>query len=259
MKKAIAAFSCALLAVSFGASAKEWKEIRFGVEPSYPPFEMKNPDGKVTGLDVDLGNALCAELKAKCVWVENPFDGMIPGLKAKKFDGILSSMSITPKRLEQIDFTNRIYITPGRLVAKAGSPLKPTLDSLKGKRVGVQQGSTNESYAKTYWAAKGIDVVSYQSQDLAYADLVSGRIDATLVDMLEASESFLKKPQGKGYAFAGEAIKDEKVYGVGAGIGIRKEDKDLKIALDGALAKLKANGSYKKILGKYFDFDISGD
>lgn len=259
MKKALAAMSLALMATSIGASAKEWKEIRFGVEPGYPPFEMKTSDGKLTGFDVEIGNAICAQLKAKCTWVENTFDGMIPALKAKKFDGILSSMSITEKRMEQIDFTDKIYNTPARMVAKAGSPLKPTPESLKGKRVGVQQGTTHETYAKTMWAPKGVDVVSYQSQDLVYADLKSGRLDASLQDSVEVSESFLKKPEGKGYAFAGPTIKDDKIFGVGAGIGVRKEDGDLKKALNGALASIKKDGTYKKIMKKYFDYDISGE
>ena len=259
MKKALAAMSLALIATSIGASAKEWKEIRFGVEPGYPPFEMKTSDGKLTGFDVEIGNALCAKLKAKCTWVENTFDGMIPALKAKKFDGILSSMSITEKRMQEIDFTNKIYNTPARMVAKAGSPLKPTPEALKGKRVGVQQGTTHETYAKTMWAPKGVDVVSYQSQDLVYADLKSGRLDASLQDSVEVSESFLKKPEGKGFAFAGPTIKDDKIFGVGAGVGVRKEDGDLKKALNGALASIKKDGTYKKIMKKYFDYDISGN
>lgn len=72
-----------LAAVATNVQAKDWKVIRFGTESSYAPFEYKTPDGKLTGFDVDLGNAICAKLKAKCVWVENSFDGMIPALKAK--------------------------------------------------------------------------------------------------------------------------------------------------------------------------------
>lgn len=87
MKKVLAALTVALLAVSAGgAYAKDWSTVRFGVDASYPPFESKGPDGKVVGFDVDLGNEICARLKAKCVWIENDFDGMIPALKARKFE-----------------------------------------------------------------------------------------------------------------------------------------------------------------------------
>src|ERR1700732_3597182 len=114
------------------ASAKDWKVIRFGVDPSYPPFESKAPDGGLVGCDIDLGNALCAKLNAKCVWVENDFDGMIPALQARKIDAVLSDMSVTEKRLQQIDFTDRIFNSTTRMVAKTRSHLLPTVESLRG-------------------------------------------------------------------------------------------------------------------------------
>src|SRR3984893_4940353 len=106
-------------------SAKDWKVIRFGVDPSYPPFESKAPDGSLVGFDIDLGNALCAKLNAKCAWVENDFDGMIHALQARKIDAVLSDMSVTEKRLQQIDFTDRISFSPTRMGAKPGSNLQP--------------------------------------------------------------------------------------------------------------------------------------
>src|ERR1700738_5530541 len=104
-----------------GVSAKDWKVIRFGVDPSYPPFESKTSDGSLVGFDIDLGNALCVKLNAKCVWLENDFDGMIPALQARKIEAVLSDMSVTEKRLQQIDFTNKIASSPTRLRATTGS------------------------------------------------------------------------------------------------------------------------------------------
>lgn len=92
--------------------------IRFGVDPSYPPFEQKLPDGSLSGFDIDLGNALCAQIKVRCVWVEQNFDGMIPALKAQKFDGILSAFSDTEARRKQVDFSQRLYVAPSSLIAK---------------------------------------------------------------------------------------------------------------------------------------------
>ena len=85
---------------AFGAQAKI-EQVRFAVDPTYPPFESKTPQGKLVGFDIDLGNALCTQMQAKCVWVESQFDGMIPALKARKFDAILSDMGITEERLIQ--------------------------------------------------------------------------------------------------------------------------------------------------------------
>ncbi len=93
--------------------------------------------------------------------VENDFDGIIPALKAKKFDGVLSSMSMIPQRAEQIAFSSKLFNTPTRLVAKKGNRILPTAEILKGKNVGVEQCTIQETYAKTYWAPKGVTVTPY--------------------------------------------------------------------------------------------------
>jgi lysine/arginine/ornithine transport system substrate-binding protein len=254
VKKLLAALSVALLAVSAGAAhAKDWTVVRFGVDASYAPFESKAPDGKLVGFDIDLGNEICKRLNAKCVWVEQDFDGIIPALKAKKFDGALSSMTITPQREQQIAFSAKLFNTPTRLVAKSGSTLKPTADALKGKSVGVEQGTIQETYAKENWAAKGVNVVPYQNQDQVYADLLSGRLDAALQDEVQADLGFLKTPRGKGFAFAGAEIPTG-----AAAIGLRKEDTDLKAKIDKAIADMIKDGTYKKLSAKYFDFDVYG-
>jgi lysine/arginine/ornithine transport system substrate-binding protein len=266
VKKLFSAVAIAALAVSAGvAQAKDWTTIRFGVDPSYAPFESKGPDGKVVGFDIDLGNEICARLKAKCVWVENDFDGMIPALKAKKFDGVLSSMSMTPAREKEIAFSHKLFNTPTALVAKQGSPIdlsKPAdaIKTLKGKTVGVEQGTIQETYAKTYWAPKGVTVTPYQNQDLVYQDLLAGRLDAALQDKVQAEIGFLKTPRGAGYSFVkgGDDINDPKTLGTGAGIGLRKEDTDLKAKIDKAIAEIRKDGTYDTIAKKYFDFDVYG-
>ncbi|KVZ35178.1 ABC transporter substrate-binding protein [Burkholderia ubonensis] len=259
MKKILAAVTVALLAVSAGSAyAKDWTTVRFGVDASYPPFESKGPDGKVVGFDVDLGNEICARMKAKCVWIENDFDGMIPALKARKFDGVLSSMSMTPAREEQIAFSAKLFNTPTRLVAKKGSSLMPDVKSVKGHRIGVEQGTIQETYAKTYWAAAGATVVPYQNQDQVYADLIAGRLDGALQDAVQADIGFLKTPRGKDFQFVGTDLDDPKTLGNGAGIGLRKEDTDLKAKIDKAIGDMRKDGTYDKIAKKYFDFDVYG-
>jgi lysine/arginine/ornithine transport system substrate-binding protein/histidine transport system substrate-binding protein len=248
--------ACMLAASTvFAANAQD---LRLGVEPGYAPFEVKTPEGKLAGFDIDLGNELCKRIAANCTWVEGEFDGLIPSLKAKKIDAILSSMSITEQRQKEIDFTDKLYGTPARLVAASGSTLLPTAEALKGKQVGVFQGTTAETYAKEQWASKGINVVTYQAQELVYADLVNGRLDAAFQDAVAANDGFLKQPQGKGFVFAGPEVNEVKYFGVGAGIGLRKEDAALKAQLNKALADMIKDGTYATIAKKYFDFDIYG-
>ena len=254
MKKFALCLSLALVALS--AHAKDYSTLRFGVDASYPPFESKASSGDFVGFDIDLGNALCAKLKAKCVWVAQDFDGLIPALKARKFDGIISSLSITEARQKEIAFSDKLFDAPARMIAKAGSNLLPTVDSLKGKRVGVEQGTTQEAYAKAHWAPSGVTVVPYQDQQQVYADLLSGRLDATLQDEVQADIGFLKTPQGKGYAWAGPEVNDPQTIGAGTGIGLRKEDTELQGKLNKAIAAIHADGTYDKLQKKYFDYSI---
>ena len=255
----LAILLASLITWSASVSAKDWKVIRFGVDPSYPPFESKAADGSLTGFDIDLGKALCAKLNAQCVWVENDFDGMIPALQARKIDAILSDMSVTEKRRQQIDFTSKIADSPTRMVAKIGSNLLPTAESLKGKNIGVEQGTIQETYCKTYFEPNGVNVASYQNQDQVYADLKTGRLDASLQDEAQASVGFLKTPEGQGFAFCGPELTDTRILGSAAAIGLRKGDIDLKNALNNALADLLKDGTYQTIAKKYFDFNIYGD
>lgn len=232
--------------------------IRFGVDATYAPFESKTPDGKLVGFDIDMGNEFCARLRAKCVWVENDFDGMIPALRARKFDGIVS-MGNTPQRAEQIAFSSRLYYTPTRLVARRGSKLSPTPESLAGKSIGVQQGTIQEAYANTHWRRNGVKIVAYENQDQVYADLVSGRLDATLQDAVQADYGFLRTPRGTAFAYAGGNIEDKDTLGGVGAIGIRKEDKALKERIDQTIAGIIKDGTYQKIENRYFNIDVYGE
>jgi lysine/arginine/ornithine transport system substrate-binding protein len=236
---AVLAVSAAWLAAPAPASAKAFTEIKFGVDPTYPPFESLSPSGQFVGFDIDLGNAICAELKVKCVFVQQGFDGIIPALEARKFDAILSSMTVTPQRAQQIDFSSEMYNEPTSLIAKKSSGLVPTAASLKGKTVGVE---------------------SYPGQDQVYADLLSGRLDASLQDSVEADYGFLKTPKGADYELAGNVTYDPKdVLGSYIAIGIRKDEPKLKAKIDKAIAVILKNGTYKTIEAKYFNFNVYGN
>ncbi len=257
MKRLAIYLALALAAAS--VSAKDWKVIRFGVDPSYPPFEYKDANGQMQGLDIDIGEALCAKLQAKCIWVEQDFDSIIPALKARKFDAILSSMAVTAPRKKQIDFSNKLFNAPARMVALADAKLTPDASALHGKRIGVQQGTTAEIYAKRHWVPRGVKVIAYPNQDLVYADLRSGRLDASLQDEIQANVGFLKTQSGQGFAFAGPAIKDPETISQGIAIGLRKGDTDLQEQLNQALAEFQKNGTYQALIEKYFSFNSSHD
>lgn len=259
MKKQVLALSLLLALSSAGSAfATAPKTLRIGTDPTYAPFETKNAQGQLIGFDIDLANEICKRMETKCTYVESDFDALIPSLKAKKIDAIISSLSITEKRQQEIAFSGKLYAANARLIAPKGSPIQPTEASLKGKNIGLLQGTTQETYANQYWRPKGVTITPYANQDLVYQDLTAGRIDAAFQDEVAASEGFIKQPAGKGYAFAGPAVKDQKIFGVGTGIGMRKDDAELKAAIDKAFDEIRKDGTYDKLAKKYFDFDIYG-
>ncbi|MBK0032914.1 ABC transporter substrate-binding protein [Erwinia sp. S43] len=245
----------ALLA-AFSASSQAAETLRFGVDPTFTPFESKAADGSLQGFDIDLGNAVCQHMQVKCVWVQTAYDGIIPALQARKFDAILSAMAMTDKRRQQVLFTDMIYNVPSALLTSKASKLLPDAAVLKGKTVGVAQGTTQEAFAKSVWETQGVQVVSYQNEAEIYPDLASGRLDATFINAAAAETGFLKTPQGAGYHIAGEPMYDQKYFGEGIGIGLRKDDTARVEKINQALAELHKNGTYDKLAKKYFSFDV---
>ncbi|OLL28496.1 ABC transporter substrate-binding protein [Burkholderia sp. SRS-W-2-2016] len=245
---------CASTLMSAHAGAEDWSTLRYGVDPSHPPFSSRDASGKLIGFDIDLGTEICKRINAKCEWVQNDFDGMIPALQAKKFDAILASMSITDKRKQVIAFTSRLYKTPNKLIVRKDTTLEPTPESLKGKSIGFQQGTVPESYAKEHWAPAGARVVSYPNFDQVFADVSAGRLDGCFTDAAVGEYGFLRTPQGADFKFSGGNVYASN----GAGIGLRKSDVELKDKIDKAIADMLADGTYKRLAGKYFQFDPYG-
>ena len=238
------------------AAAQAPAVLKIGVEGAYPPFSEIGTDGKLKGFDIDIANAMCERLKMTCTLVQAEFDAMIPALRAKKFDAIVASMSITPERKKSVDFSDKYYQTPARVIARADSKLEVTPAGLKGKKIGVQRTTIHDRFATTTF--KGAQIVRYAKQDEVFLELASGRVDATLMDSVAADVGFLKTPAGKGYAFVGPVYTDPAFFGEGAGIAVRQGDTALRDKLNAALAAMLADGSYKKLAAKYFDFDVYG-
>ena len=248
--------SLALLAAC--ATAAQAADLKVAIDPTYEPFTYKTPDGKPTGFDVDIANAVCAEIKRKCVFVEQVWDSMIPGLQARKYDVIVSSLSMTEERKRVIDFSDRYYKTPSAIVVKKGTAYTGTA-SLKGKRIGVLKGSTQEKWALGELKPAGVNIIPYEAQDQVYLDINAGRLDGTVADKVEVHGGFLRKPEGKDYGYVGPDQYDTKYYGDGIGIGMRKGQKELKDQINQAIKTIRSNGTYNTIAKKYFDFDPYGN
>jgi len=234
--------------------ASQWPELRVAVDATYKPFTYKTESGELAGFDVDVARALCDELRSECVFVEQAWDGMIPGLQAKKYDVIISSMSITDERKQVVDFTGKYYSTPSCVVVKSALNLGADAANFEGKKLGVLKASTQEKYAIGELQPAGATIVPYDAQDQVYLDIKSGRLDGTVADVVEVNGSFLSTPDGKEYACSGGRIPvefDAKYFGIGMGVALRKEDPLLRDALDAAINTIRDNGKWKELADKH--------
>ncbi len=256
MKKLFTAIiaTAALGLLSSGVSAQT---VRIGTEGAYPPFNSIDSSGNLIGFDIDIANALCDAAKISCEFVVQDWDGMIPGLLAKKYDAIIASMSITEERQKKVDFTGKYYNTPAKFIAPKGKNLDVSPEGLKGMSVAVQRATTHENFLRDNFP--GLDIRVYATQDEANADLASGRVDLGHADSVALMDGFLSTDLGKDFEFVGPDYNVPEWHGVGAGIAVRKGEDDLRMKLDAAIDTIRANGTYAKINAKYFDFDVYGD
>lgn len=246
------------LVVAGPSFAGDWQKVRIGTEGAYPPFNFVDKEGNLQGFDVDIAKALCEEMGVECEFVVQDWDGLIPGLLAKKYDAIIASMSITEERKQKVDFTNKYYLTPARFVAKKGAGIEITKEGLKGKTVGVQRATIHENFLRDNFS-DSMDIKSYATQDEANMDLVAGRVDLVIADATVLLGGFLETDEGADYEFVGPGYTDEKWFGEGIGIAVRKGDDDLREMFNKAIKAIRANGVYQKINAEYFDFDVYGD
>lgn len=241
------------------ATAQEMKKVRIGTEGAYAPFNSLDNDENLIGFDIDIGNALCEAAKLDCEWIVQDWDGIIPGLTSEKYDAILASMSITDERMEVVDFTDPYYQEAAVFIAADGTEFMGSLkDTVAGKVIGVQSGTTHENYARDKFGDVA-EIKSYDTVDQAHLDLTAGRIDFFTDGAIVLNGGFLASDAGKGYGFVGEPFIDVAYHGIGAGIAIRKGEGDLAETFNAAIKSIRDSGTYLEISNKHFGIDIFGE
>ncbi|OLF34617.1 ABC transporter substrate-binding protein [Psychrobacter sp. C 20.9] len=217
--------------------------IKIATESSYKPFSYTDADGKLIGYEIELVDALCAQMKAECEVISQDWDGLIPGLNAQKFDAAIAGMSITPERKEVVDFSDPYFHSGIILIGKKGDDI--SIDSLKGQPIASQRSTVASQYLQDEHA--DADIKLYDTQDNAYLDLTSGRVRGMMSDKVTGID-WLKTDAGKDYEVKGDEIStnDDAM-----GIAFRKGD-PLVAKFNAALAELKDNGTYDQITGSYF-------
>ena len=217
--------------------------IKIATESSYKPFSYTDADGKLIGYEIELVDALCAQMQAKCDVISQDWDGLIPGLNAQKFDAVIAGMTITPERQEVVEFSDPYFHTGIILIGKKGDDV--SVADLKGQPIASQRSTVASQYLQDEHA--DADIKLYDTQDNAYLDLTSGRVRAMMSDKVTGMD-WLKTDAGKDYEIKGqEIITDQDAMG----IAFRKGD-PLIAKFNKALAELKEKGTYDQITGSYF-------
>lgn len=226
------------------------KTIRFATEATYPPFEYIDSTGTIKGFDIDIANALCVQLRAQCSFTNQSFASLIPSLQLRKFDALISSIGITAERQREVAFTQPYYQPSAAFVAALIKNYALS-DMIGGVTIGVQQGSTFETYLRDNYR-ETVTIKTYASIQEAFLDLVSGRVDAVLADTPIVKAWLQENDNRKKYGIIDKPIQDAKYFGAGYGIAVNKKDIGLLNVLNTAIDQIKKNGTYDKIVKKYF-------
>lgn len=222
--------------------------LRIACEGTYPPFNFKDDKGELSGFDVEIARAIAGKLGVKPEFTTTEWSGILAGLQAGKYDVIVNQVAATEKRRETFDFSEPYVISYPQLIVRANDTRK--LDSpanLKGKKIGVGQGSNYADLAK---GIEGAEVRTYPGAPEYLQDLATGRIDAAINDSLLIP--YLRE-KTKLPVKAGAAIGKPESNA----IPFRKGSPKFKQAIDQALESLKADGTYAKISMKWFERDVS--
>lgn len=239
--------AAATVVMSLPAMAAD--KLRIGTEGAYPPFNLIDSSGEVVGFDIDIAHALCEKMGAECTVVTSDWDGIIPALNTRRFDFLVASMSITEERKQAVDFTDPYYTNKLQFVAPKNSDFKVDEASLKGKTIGAQRATIAGQWLEDNMGDV-VNVRLYDTQENAYLDMSSRRIDGVLADNFVQYE-WLQSDAGAAFEFKGEPVFDNDEIG----IAVRKGD-PLRERLNEALAAIIEDGTYEEINNKYFPFSI---
>ena len=220
--------------------------LRIATEGAYAPFNYINADGSLGGFDIEIANAICADMQVTCEIMAQDWDGIIPGLKAGKYDAIVAAMSVTPERAQQVAFTDPYFSNALVFLAKKDSSFDPAkVTDINAHSIAAQRSTISSQWLeKAYPKA---DMKLYDTLSNAFLDLGSGRVDAMISDKLPAIE-WLSSPSGSNYVLKGDEIDINDNFA----IAVRPNDEALRAKINTSLSNIKANGTYDKINQKYF-------
>ena len=235
-RRILAIVACFVLGAAAATAAEP---LRVGMELSYPPFEMTDPQGRPTGVSVRLAEALAQHLGRPLVIENIAFDGLIPALKTGRIDCIISSLTATPERAKSIAFSAPYLRTGLALLVGARSPVQSAADlDVKGRVIAVKKGTTGHHYATT--TIKQARTLVLDKESAAVLEVVQGKADAFIYDSLSVYQNH------KRHADTTRAILApfrEETWAVGLRLG----DEQLRGQVDDFLKAFRAAGGFERL------------
>ncbi|WP_224985112.1 amino acid ABC transporter substrate-binding protein [Geomonas agri] len=244
--------ACAVSAFAGDGSFKRVKSqgaLTIGLDDAFPPMGYRNDKGQLVGFDIDAAEEVGKRLGIKINWQPTAWDGVIHALNSKKFDCIWNGMTITDERKKEVAFTKPYKMDGQVAVVRFADKKLKKLTDLKGAKVGVQKGSSAVEAVKKLPAAPS-EVREYEDNPKALLDLESDRLDTVIIDDATGRDFIAKRP-GKFRILPGNITKEP------FGVAFRKEDVELREAVQKTLDKMVKDGTMAKISKKWFGEDIT--
>ena len=237
---------CVLLLAAFplaaGGKADTADTISFAGSGGYPPFNFILESGDVDGFDVDVAKEIAKRMGKELKYVTTSWDGIIEGLRAGRYDGILGSMAITGPRLEIVDFSTPYYYSGPQLIVRKDSGINSVEDLTSKNTVALVTGTTFEEDAKK----NGIRAKLYEDDNQTLMELINGRVDGVLTDRIVGLNAMSKMKGGDKLTLAGSVLRTEKM-----GIAFKK-DSPLTAEVNKILQDMRSDGTLTKISNKWF-------
>ena len=229
--------------VPSGSAAAPPAPWRVGTDPTFPPFEFRNPQtDSLSGFDIELMQAIGEAAGHPITWVSLPFDGLIPALQARSVDAAISAMTITADRARAIEFSRPYFEAGQAIVVRENGPAFDSLAALKDQRIAVQIGTTGAIEAAR---VPGARVSSFDSTPLALQELANGNADAVVSDV-PAILYAIDQAKLTGLRISGEHLSTE-YYGIAL-----PTNAPITAAVNEALTSLINNGRYAELYRHWF-------
>jgi polar amino acid transport system substrate-binding protein len=229
--------------------------LRFVTETDYPPFNYYDEDGTLTGFNIDLARAICAELEVTCEVNPADWDSLVRSVQAEQADAIMASLAITPKTIEQVDFTDGYYATPAKFVTQTSSEIaEVTPETLEDVKIGVAKDTAHERYLRDFFGKSKI--VTFETDDDVRNALKSGEVQAVFGDAISMMFWINGQDAAGCCQFRGRGFLESRYFGEGVGIAVAKSNIRLKEVLNYALARVRASGRFEELLLRYFPLAI---